>query len=162
MISFLGIGSNLENRRSNLMKAIALLDGSDKIKILEISSIYESLPVGYVNQSNFFNMVIKIECKLLPKELLHFIKKIEIKMGRKLYFNNGPRSIDIDILSYGNLKISSEDLNIPHRKIKERRFVLLPWTEIESNFKLPHEKKNISEMLIDTKKQNNDVWKIKN
>jgi len=162
MISFLGIGSNLKDRKSNLIKAVELLKSSDKIEILEISSIYESLPVSYINQSNFFNMVIKIDCKLLPKKLLEFIKKIEINMGRIFYFNNGPRVIDIDILSYGDLKIYSKNLNIPHLKIKNRRFVLLPWSEIGPNFKLPNEKKNISEMLIDTKKQNNDVWKIKN
>ena len=135
MISFLGIGSNLKDRKSNLDKAINLLGKSDKIQILEVSSIYESLPVSHIDQGNFLNMVIKIKCKFSAEGLLDIIKNIESKMGRIIYLDKGPRLIDIDILSFGNLKISNKNLDIPHLRIKERRFVLLPWSEIQSDFK---------------------------
>lgn len=152
----------MKDRKSNLIKSIQLLENSKKIQILNISSIYESLPLHYTDQEKFLNMVIKINSDFSPQKLLDFIKEIECKMGRISCFKNGPRLIDIDILSYGNFKIASENLNIPHIRIKERRFVLLPWSEIESDFKLPDEEKNISEMLFDTNNQDKSVWKIKN
>jgi len=134
---FLGIGTNRGNKISNLKKLLKILSSKDEIVIDDLSSIYESEPVGYKNQNNFYNMVIKARTILEPVELLGFIKEIEKDMGRDWSKRNHPRKIDIDILFYNNYKIEEPDLTIPHKEIYNRGFVLKPLVEIEEHFRDP-------------------------
>lgn len=128
---FLGLGTNIGDRESNLKIAINEIERI--AKIIKKSSIYETEPVGYKPQNDFLNMVIKIETQLNPQELLEALQKIEQKMGRKKdRIKNGPRIIDIDILFYGTKKINSKNLKIPHPEAGKRNFVLIPMAEISA------------------------------
>mgnify|MGYP001216280804 CR=1 FL=1 len=142
---FLSIGSNLGNRFNNIKKCIKKIQGFEGISLISYSRIYETKPMYNSKQPNFLNLVIKIKSSINPNELLMIFKKIEFYIGRDLNTPiNSPRVIDIDILTYGNLKIDTKNLNIPHKKIQERLFVLKPWTDIEPNYKLPQSNKTIS------------------
>ncbi|MBI3032887.1 dihydropteroate synthase [Candidatus Woesearchaeota archaeon] len=128
-IIFLGLGTNLGNKKENLARALELL--KEKLIIEKISSIYESKPYGFGKQDNFYNQVIKGTTTLSPYELLYFVKCIEEIMGRKVTFKHGPRIIDIDILLYNDEIITIDDLIIPHPQLEKRDFVLIPLLEIE-------------------------------
>ena len=157
---FLSIGSNLGDRFNNIKRCIKKIKETDGIIILSHSKIYETEPMYNPNQSKFLNLVIKVESIIKPNELLELLKDIELCMGRKINDSaNNPRIIDIDILSYGDLIINNEKLNIPHSKIPERLFVLKPWTDIEPNYKLPQLNKTIS-YLISQLDMNTNVIKL--
>ena len=128
--SFICIGTNLGNRLKNIENAISEI--SKQCKILVKSSIYETEPWGVIDQSNFLNVVIKVETKLEPNALLDFLLNIEAKLGRNRAIEQrwGPRIIDLDILLYDKREIQTERLIIPHQRIKERAFVLIPLYEI--------------------------------
>ncbi|HDN79443.1 MAG: 2-amino-4-hydroxy-6-hydroxymethyldihydropteridine diphosphokinase [Chloroflexi bacterium] len=125
---YLGLGSNLGEREANLREALSRLRG--KVELKRVSSIYETEPVGYKEQPWFLNLVCSGLTELSPRSLLQFIKKIEQEMGRVPSVRWGPRIIDIDILFYGDLIYSDDELTIPHPRIQERRFVLVPLAEI--------------------------------
>ena len=133
MIAYLGIGSNLGNRRKNIELAIEQLKKTNGIKISKISQLYETEPVGGPPQGKFLNGAIEIEISLSPQTLLRKLKKIEFNLGRKRTVKDGPRTIDLDILTYGDLRIEEEGLKIPHPKMQEREFVLKPLREIMSS-----------------------------
>jgi 2-amino-4-hydroxy-6-hydroxymethyldihydropteridine diphosphokinase len=139
MKAYLGIGSNMGDRSSNLKKAIELIGRS--IEINNQSSVYESEPVGYKNQANFFNMVLEVETNISADQLLELAKDVEKEIGRKLTFKDGPRVIDVDILLYGNLEVKSDKLILPHPRMTERAFVLKPLLEIAPNLEMPDGKK---------------------
>lgn len=122
---YLSLGSNLGDRKINLEKAIDLL--SSEIKIQHVSSIYETDPEGYKEQPKFLNMVISGNTELEPELLLKFVKNIETGMGRVTSFPNAPRLIDIDILFYNNEILESQDLIIPHPRIKTRELCWCRW-----------------------------------
>ena len=147
MNTYLGLGSNLGSRKQHLQQAVFELENSAANKVLKISSIYETEPVGYVAQPWFLNLVLEMHTNLNPYELLQFVKEIESKVGRKETFKWGPRVVDIDILVYGNKIIKSRQLIIPHPEIHARRFVLLPLSEISPNFIHPEKKLSIKQML---------------
>lgn len=128
----LSLGSNLGNRLQNLLEAIKQLVNSD-FQLLKISSIYLTEPIGPVEQDDFYNMVILGKTKLTPKELLQLTQGIENIMGRTRLINWGPRLIDIDILFYNEYSVEEENLIIPHPRIKERAFVLVPLKELDYN-----------------------------
>jgi len=121
---YIGVGSNLGDRRGYIDKAIAALEKTDGIKVSRVSSIYETLPVGGPPQGRFLNGVIEIETCLKPRMLLSELNRIEVSLGRARTVKNGPRTIDLDILYYGDEDIKEDDLIIPHPKIDEREFVL--------------------------------------
>lgn len=125
---YLGLGSNLGDREKNLEKAISEI--SEFASVVLKSSVYESKPVGYTDQDDFLNMVIEIESELAPRELLGKLLQIESNLGRVRTIKNGPRTIDVDILLYGDLSLNEEDLIIPHPRMNERNFVLIPLSEI--------------------------------
>src|SRR5579864_6860445 len=125
---FLALGSNQGDRRSNLAAALQRL--REVVEIATISSIYETEPVGYLDQPHFFNIVCRGKTKLSPSELLKYAKAIEVGIGRQPSFRNGPRPIDIDIIFYDDLQIKHDDLTIPHPRMAERAFVLVPLAEI--------------------------------
>ena len=125
---YLSLGTNIGDKDKNLEQAVQFL--SEKVIILKKSSLYETEPVGFNNQPWFLNMVIKGETDLSPGDLLCFTQSIERSMKRIKTIVNGPRIIDIDILLYGNEKIETENLQIPHPRMRNRAFVMVPLYEI--------------------------------
>ena len=145
--AFIGIGSNIEPREKYIEQALQTLGNHEQITIVAKSSIYETAPVGYVDQNDFLNMVIEIKTSLSSIELLHFCQKTELDLGRKRTIKNGPRTLDLDILVYNNENRSLEDLTIPHPRLHERAFVLVPFNEIAPNFILPNLGLRIKDLL---------------
>ncbi len=134
---FLGFGSNIGNRQAYLSDCIGRFSAVDRLKIIELSSMYETEAVGYKNQDLFLNMVIEIAYTESPLDLLTAVQNIELEMGRKDYFRWGPRIIDIDILYFNNKIIDIEILKIPHPEVTKRKFVLKPLAEIASDYCCP-------------------------
>ncbi|MSQ41283.1 MAG: 2-amino-4-hydroxy-6-hydroxymethyldihydropteridine diphosphokinase [Dehalococcoidia bacterium] len=125
---FLGLGSNLGDRRHNLQEALARL--AALVKLRQVSSVYETAPWGYKDQPQFLNAVCGGDTELLPRRLLQEAKVIEAALGRTSSLPNAPRPIDIDILLYDDLVSQSPNLVIPHPRLAERAFVLVPLAEI--------------------------------
>jgi 2-amino-4-hydroxy-6-hydroxymethyldihydropteridine diphosphokinase len=121
---YIGIGSNLGDRQGYIDRAIAELRSKEGIKVKRVSSIYETEPTGGVAQGKFLNGVIEIEVKMRPRELLRELNEIEKALGRNRTVKDGPRTIDLDILYYGEERIGEKGLVIPHPRIGEREFVL--------------------------------------
>jgi 2-amino-4-hydroxy-6-hydroxymethyldihydropteridine diphosphokinase len=131
-IAYIGIGSNVGDRTGFARRAVAELDSSEGITVLDNSSLYETSPVGGPPQRSFVNMVSRTETTLSARDLLETVKNIEARMGRDLNgIRWGPRVVDLDILTYGDEKLNEPDLEIPHPRIAERRFVLIPLLEID-------------------------------
>jgi len=146
-IAYLGLGSNLGDRKQNLVKALDLL--SQHVKIEQISSIYETEPVGYKEQPLFLNAVCRVSAGLSPQNLLRLAKRIESELGRTPGFPDAPRHIDIDILFYSDEVVSTKELTIPHPRLVERAFVLVPLAEIAPELVHPGNKKTVKELLGD-------------
>ena len=125
---YLGLGTNLGDRRANLRDAVARL--RHLVEVEAISSIYESDPVGYADQPSFWNMVTRVSTQLSPQELLAGLTGIERAMGRMRSFRNAPRIIDLDVLLYGDLVLSERGLQLPHPRMTGRAFVLRPLAEL--------------------------------
>jgi 2-amino-4-hydroxy-6-hydroxymethyldihydropteridine diphosphokinase len=145
-IAYLGLGSNLGNRLRNLEDAIERLCSSD-VRVLRMSSIYETAPRDLTDQPWFLNQVIEAETSLFPRQLHARVKKIERELGRKPSRPKGPRLIDIDILLFGAAIISTPDLEIPHPRMAERRFVLEPLAELVPELRQPGARRTVREML---------------
>ncbi len=131
---FIGIGSNLGNRTKNLKNAIEAIESVNGIGIKRVSSFIKTNPENAAGPK-YLNAVIKIKTDLLPEKILAVLNEIEKKMGRKRLFKNSPRIIDLDILLYGNEKINTDKLIIPHPRMKVRNFVKIPLFEIEPELK---------------------------
>jgi len=144
-IIYIALGSNLGDRQNNLETAIRCL--SPDVRVKKRSSIYETPPWGFEDQPVFLNMVIAAETRLSPESLLKFLKTLEINLGRKESFRNGPRLIDMDILFYGLLVSDHPGLVIPHPYLHERAFVLVPLAEIAPDLVHPVLKVTIRELL---------------
>ncbi|MDR0550462.1 MAG: 2-amino-4-hydroxy-6-hydroxymethyldihydropteridine diphosphokinase [Spirochaetaceae bacterium] len=135
---FIALGSNLGSREEYLSKALAMLADADGVSISAVSGIYETAPVGMpmeagvpaVEQGAFLNMACRLEVTLSPFSLLDLLQDIENRLGRKRIVRWGPRTIDLDILLYGNLTIQTETLTIPHPRMFERAFVLTPLRDV--------------------------------
>ena len=125
---YLSLGSNIGDRTDNLTKAIVEL--SKKMKIVKLSSIYETEPLLFENQNSFLNMVLEVDYKGSPDQLLESIKIIENDMGRESTFRYGPRLIDIDIIFFNNYEVIQDNLTIPHYDWKNRLFVIEPLYEV--------------------------------
>ncbi len=139
------MGTNLGDKKENLTRAINEIK---KIgEVLACSSVYETEPVGFVNQPFFYNQVIEVQATVPPQELLVVLKNIEQKMGRVSTMRNGPRIIDCDMLYYGNVTLKTDVLTIPHPRAAERAFVLIPLSDIAPEFVDPQKKKQIREMV---------------
>lgn len=128
---FLAIGSNLGDREANCREALESLEAVKELKVRTTSSIYETDPVGGPPQGKYLNAVLELETQLEPQNLLDILKGIELDMGREsLPRKDFPRVIDLDILTYGDLVIDSENLTVPHPRMHERSFVLKGFSEI--------------------------------
>jgi 2-amino-4-hydroxy-6-hydroxymethyldihydropteridine diphosphokinase len=143
---YLGLGSNVGHRERNLAAALVQL-ASPALRILRVSSTYETEPVDYTDQRWFLNLVAEAETELFPMQLLAHIVKIERALGRVRTVSKGPRTLDIDILLYGRAVIRSAKLEIPHPRMGERRFVLAPLAELAPSLRHPVTRKTVREML---------------
>ena len=135
--AFIALGSNMGNRYDTLCKAITRLKNHPKINLVNYSSVYETDPVGYTNQDLFLNMVIEVETDLGAMDLLEICLKIELELGRKREIVWGPRTIDLDILLFNQENIETERLVVPHPRMLERAFVLVPLVEINQDIIIP-------------------------
>jgi 2-amino-4-hydroxy-6-hydroxymethyldihydropteridine diphosphokinase len=140
---YLSLGSNLGNRQANLDLALKLL--SERMRMGKVSSIYDTEPLDNTDQPRFLNLACEVQTRLAPEGLLALVKGIEQKMGR--YSRSGePRIIDIDILLYGDKVVDTPSLKVPHPKMTERSFVLVPLSEIAPDVVHPVAKKAIKDM----------------
>ena len=142
---YLALGSNLGDRLANLKQAIDALTPQMEVKAK--SSVYETPPWGYEDQSKFLNQVVKAKTYLDPEPLLKHLKRLEVTLGRQASFPNGPRLIDMDILFYDDLILNTSVLVIPHPRLQERGFVLLPLMELSPDLIHPLSKKSVREMV---------------
>ena len=146
-IVYIGMGSNLGDKVDHYEEAISEILKVDRHKLLAKSSFYKTQPIGYTDQDWFVNGVIKIETDLGPSDLLQTLKAIESRMGRVKTFPGGPRTIDLDVLFYDETEIHGGALEIPHPRLHERQFVLIPLAEIDPDLLHPVLKKKIRELL---------------
>lgn len=135
--AYLSIGTNIGEREEQLRKAVRLLQKQKKLQVLIVSSVYETDPVGFTEQPSFFNIAVKLKTSMTPYELLGVCQEIENELGRERVIRWGPRTIDLDILLYNHDNIKSDSLIIPHPRMSERAFVLIPLAEIDAAVKLP-------------------------
>lgn len=129
-VAYVGLGSNLGKRERFLAEAVKLLQAHPSIQAVHSSPIYETDPVGYTDQPLFLNMVCRIQTSLSPEELLDAAMGIERALGRERHIRWGPRTIDIDLLLYDNIAMETPDLTLPHPRMMERMFVLVPLLDI--------------------------------
>ncbi|RAU95932.1 2-amino-4-hydroxy-6-hydroxymethyldihydropteridine diphosphokinase [Paenibacillus sp. YN15] len=128
--AYIGLGSNLGDREAWLAGAVRLLDGHPGVRLAASSAIYETEPVGYVDQPVFLNMALRVETRLPPEQLLAFMMDVERQLERKREVRWGPRTIDLDMLLYGDCRMDSPALTLPHPRMLERAFVLVPLQEV--------------------------------
>ena len=141
---FLGLGSNLGDKKKNIYKAIELL--KEKISGVTLTKFYETEPQYYKKQDTFINTVMSGYTDESPQELLKFVKEVERRVGRQERFRYGPREVDVDILFYDDQVYKDEGLTIPHPLLQEREFVLKPFMDLEPDFKHPILKKTIKQL----------------
>lgn len=160
--SFLSIGSNVGDRSEYIKEAIRLLHEEKEVKVLQTSSLYETAPIGYIDQPQFLNAVILVNTGLSAVELLNVCQEIEWKLGRKREIRWGPRTLDLDILLYNHENIETERLSVPHPRMVGRAFVLVPLLEINPTIMLPTTDTPLNDILEKLEdKEGVQLWKQK-
>jgi 2-amino-4-hydroxy-6-hydroxymethyldihydropteridine diphosphokinase len=155
----IALGSNIGNRYDYLVKAIQMLKKDGKIILVNCSSVYETDPVGYEDQDLFLNMVIMINTDYNAHELLQKCLKTELELGRKREIKWGPRTIDLDILTFNQENIETEELIVPHPRMLERAFVIIPLLEVNPEMLDSLQKTRLTETI---NKEGVRIWKQKN
>ncbi|PWK07846.1 2-amino-4-hydroxy-6-hydroxymethyldihydropteridine diphosphokinase [Tumebacillus permanentifrigoris] len=144
--AYLSLGSNLGDRRLNLRTAIAILDAHPEIDVTRVSPIYETEPVGYLDQPDFLNLVLELQTELDAKKLWKITSSTELELGRQRDIKWGPRTIDIDILLVDHQVMDTDDLIIPHPRMADRAFVLLPLADLAGDLVHPVTRQTVSVM----------------
>lgn len=150
--AYLSLGSNLGDRELHLTQALQRLAAPDLI-IVRLSSVYETDPRDFEAQPSFLNLVAGISTSLQPMQLLRRTTRVELALGRKRTVRNGPRTIDIDILSFGRFVIDSAPLTVPHPRLQQRRFVLEPLAELDPEWVHPVTKQSVGDLLAAVRNQ---------
>jgi 2-amino-4-hydroxy-6-hydroxymethyldihydropteridine diphosphokinase len=157
---YLSLGSNVGDRAANIGEAITALAFAG-VRVAKQSSLYRTEPVDFEVQRWFLNCCLEAETTLMPRQLLHVIREIERSMGRRrtagFAGRRGPRAIDIDILVYGTSRVRTRELELPHPRMAERRFVLIPLREIAPGLRHPTLRKTIAELLADNRDRSHVV-----
>ena len=162
-IAYIGLGTNMGDREAHLRDAILELAAMPENEIVSLSSIYETDPVGYLDQGKFLNLVVGLHTELDAQSLLTTCMEIEQKLGRKREIRWGPRTIDLDILLYNQENIVTKNLIVPHPRMLERAFVVIPLVEIDKDIVLPNMEKPLREVMEDLpEKEGVRIWKLKN
>ena len=155
-VAYVALGSNLAGDldcpASQVIRALQSIESTAKTKLIKTSSLYQSAPVGYANQADFINAVAEISTQLSPESLLDALSNIESKAGRERPFANAPRVLDLDLLLYADLEINTQKLTLPHPRMHERAFVLLPLAEIAPNLTLTNHG-NVVKLALQFKNQ---------
>ena len=150
---YLSLGSNMGDRAAFLRQALEALNEPPRIIVKRVSPVYETEPQMVRDQNWFLNLVAEVETELFPLQLLTRICRIERQLGRKRLRDKGPRTIDIDIILYGNALVDTPELTIPHARFRERRFVLAPLADLAPDLRDPVTRKPIRQLLKDTADQ---------
>ncbi len=145
--AYISIGSNVGDRKKNILYSLSLLDEYQNLEIQAVSSIYETIPFGVEEQDNFYNLAVEIKTEYSPYDLLMLLKGTEQKVGRKKRFNWGPREIDLDLALFDSEIIDEPKLKIPHPGVYERDFFLVPLLELKSDLTDPVSGKKLKEYL---------------
>lgn len=136
-VAYVGLGANLGEPRRQLQAALAALAALPRTRLLRASSFYRSAPVGYADQPDFVNAVAAVDTELAADGLLDGLQAIEQRQGRERTFANAPRTLDLDLLLYGEARIATASLTVPHPRMHERAFVLKPLAEIAPDARIP-------------------------
>jgi len=150
-VCYLSLGSNKNDKFSYLQKAVNLIEDDENIRLLNVSSVYETLPFGNVEQENFYNAAAEILTLLKPNQLLQRLKEIESEIGRSENEKWGPREIDLDIIFYDEIIIDEKELIIPHPGVYERDFFLIPLLELNDKLCDPKTDKCLSDFINELK-----------
>ncbi|MDF0605225.1 2-amino-4-hydroxy-6-hydroxymethyldihydropteridine diphosphokinase [Neisseriaceae bacterium TC5R-5] len=134
--AYVALGSNLEQPATQIQAALAALAELTGSRLLVHSSLYRTVPVGYVDQPDFINAVAELDTRLSPHQLLQALMQIEQSFGRVRTFQNAPRVLDLDLLYYHDVTLNDEELTLPHPRLYQRGFVLIPWAEIAADLSL--------------------------
>jgi len=156
-IALIALGSNLQQPETQVSKAIAVLASTPGLTLMQASSLYATAPVGYDNQPDFINAVVQVATKMPAPQLMQLLLDIEQTFGRERPFPNAPRILDLDLLDYDGMQLDTELLKLPHPRMHERGFVILPLAEIVPDFMLP-QGKTVVEWTAEF--QHNDVRKL--
>lgn len=155
--AYIGLGSNEGERLENLKSGSAALAAADDVVVVGKSGVYDSEPVGMTDQPDFLNAVVAVETTLHPYQMLSLVHKIELDHGRQRITRWGPRTLDLDILLFGNLEQDDPKLLIPHPRLKVRRFVLEPLLEVDPDIRLPDG--TPVKKLLDSLEDSQTVWR---